>query len=96
MKTCKDLLSNVYYGTIRQIAEDLIKQIEDHYSFYEDPRNIKFIKDETTIESISSLLELAKETLLIYCGEGGIALKYTNFEVFVNKYFPEMLDKLRE
>ena len=30
----QDLLNRVYYGTLRQIAEDLIKQVEDLDSYF--------------------------------------------------------------
>jgi hypothetical protein len=48
--TAKDILSNVYYGTIRQIAEDLIKQIEDHESFFSKSKEKE---DDFEIERIN-------------------------------------------
>lgn len=90
--TAKDILSNVYYGTIRQIAEDLIKQIEDHESFFSKSKEKE---DDFEIERINKLLELTKETILVYCGEGGIPLESTDFEKFTIKHFPEILDSLR-
>ena len=83
----KNLLENVYFGTIRQIAEDLITQIDDYESFH----NGKEVElDE--LKRVSSLLELVKETLLVYCGEGGIPLESTKFENFTRKHFPEILN----
>jgi hypothetical protein len=40
-------------------------------------------------------LELTKETILVYCGEGGIPLESTDFEKFTINHFPEILDSLR-
>jgi hypothetical protein len=90
--TAKDILSNVYYGTIRQIAEDLIKQVEDHEGFFSKSKEKE---DDSDLERISKLLELTKETILVYCGEGGIPLESTDFEKFTIKHFPEILDSLR-
>jgi hypothetical protein len=90
--TAKDILSNVYYGTIRQILEDLIKQVEEHEGFFS---NSKEKEDDSDLERISKLLELTKETILVYCGEGGIPLEITDFEKFTIKHFPEILDSLR-
>ena len=90
--TAKDILSNVYYGTIRQIAEDLIKQVEDHEGFFSKSKEKE---DDSDLERISKLLELTKETILVYCGEGGIPLESTDFEKFTINHFPEILDSLR-
>lgn len=91
--TIKDLLNNVYYGTIRQITEDLVTQVEDNESFYS---NKKEIQDQSDIKRINKLLELTKETIQVYCGEGGIPLKDTKFEKFTIKHFPEIVDSLRK
>jgi len=42
----QDLLNNVYYSTLRQIANDLVKQIEDidNYYSYNKP-SAKVIKE---------------------------------------------------
>lgn len=90
--TAKDILSNVYYGTIRQIAEDLIKQVEDHEGFFSKSKEKE---DASELERINKLLELTKETILVYCGEGGIPLESTEFQEFTIKHFPEILDSLR-
>lgn len=91
--TTKDILSNIYYGTIRQIAEDLIKQVEDHEVFFSKSKQKE---DDSELERINKLLELTKETILVYCGEGGIPLENTNFKEFTIKHFPEILDSLRK
>ena len=90
--TAKDIISNVYYGTIRQIAEDLIKQVEDHEGFFSTSKEKQ---DDSDLEHINKLLELSKETILVYCGEGGIPLENTDFEKFTINHFPEILDSLR-
>jgi hypothetical protein len=91
--TIKDLLSNVYYGTIRQITEDLVKQVEDNESFYS---NKKEKQDHSDIKRINKLLELTKQTIQVYCGEGGIPLDQSKFELFTIKHFPEIVDSLRK
>jgi len=93
MTTIKDLLSNVYYGTIRQITEDLVKQVEDNESFYSNKREKQ---DQSDIKRINKLLELTKQTIQVYCGEGGIPLKDSKFEKFTIKHFPEIVDSLRK
>jgi len=95
-----NLLKNVYYGTLGQITNDLAKQvveIDDHYK-KRLPKEEKLKKKE--------LLELTKQTILMYCGEGGIPFKYAKpiqacfgnveLESFINKYLPEILPELRE
>jgi hypothetical protein len=47
--TAKDILSNVYYGTIRQIVEDLIKQVEDHEGFFSKSKEKE---DDSELERI--------------------------------------------
>lgn len=89
--TLQDLLNNVYYGTIRQIAEDLIKQVEDHDSFYRGKNK----PDENDINAKGKILTLIEPVIKTYCGEGGIPLTNTNFENFINKYFPEIIKDLR-
>lgn len=91
--TIKDILSNVYYGTIRQITEDLVKQVEDHKNFYSSKKENE---DESDIERINKLLELTKQTIQVYCGEGGIPLEQSKFELFTIKHFPEIVDSLRK
>ena len=91
--TIKDLLDNVYFGTIRQIVEDLVKQIEDNEIFYS---NKKVKQDLSDIKRINKLLELTKQTIQVYCGEGGIPLEQSKFELFTIKHFPEIVDSLRK
>jgi len=88
----KDLLNNVYYGTLRQIAEDLVKQIDDHDNFYKNRKNVP--KDE--IVQQDKLKDLAKEVISVYCGEGGIPINDSDFEYFVKKNYPELFNKLRQ
>ncbi len=87
----QDLLNNVYYGTLRQIAEDLVKQIEDHDSYFKGKNK----PDENEIRQKENLLNLAGQVIRTYCGEGGIPLENSNFELFVLKYFPDMVKDLR-
>ena len=91
--TIKDLLDNVYFGTIRQIVEDLVKQLEDNEIFYS---NKKVKQDLSDIKRINKLLELTKQTIQVYCGEGGIPLEQSKFELFTIKHFPEIVDSLRK
>lgn len=91
MKDIKSLLNNVYYGTLGQIASDLITQIEDHDNFYEGKKRIP--KKETAKKE--ELLILLKPVILIYCGEGGVDIKYTKFESFVKKYYQDILNDLK-
>jgi hypothetical protein len=76
----KDLLNNVYYGTLRQIAEDLVEQILD----------CETSNDPDDSSKVQVLLELFKQTIMVYCAEGGCELKYTKFESFAIKHFPEI------
>jgi hypothetical protein len=87
----QDLLNNVYYGTLRQITEDLVKQIEDHDSFFKGKNK----PDEDDIKQKEKLLKVLEPVIRTYCGEGGIPLENSNFELFVLKYFPDMVKDLR-
>ena len=87
----QDLLNNVYYGTLRQIAEDLVKQIEDHDSFFKGKNK----PDAYDIKQKEKHLNLAEQVIRTYCGEGGIPLENSDFEPFVRKYFPDMVKDLR-
>ena len=87
----QDLLNNVYYGTLRQITEDLVKQIEDHDSFFKGKNK----PDEADIKQKVKLLQVLEPVIRTYCGEGGIPLENSNFELFVRKYFPDMVKDLR-
>jgi hypothetical protein len=87
----QDLLNNVYYGTLRQITEDLVKQIEDHDYFFKGKNK----PDEDDIKQKEKILNLVEQVIRIYCGEGGIPLENSNFELFVLKYFPDMVKDLR-
>jgi hypothetical protein len=87
----QDLLNNVYYGTLRQITEDLVKQIEDHDSFFKGKNK----PDEDDIKQKEKLLQVLEPVIRTYCGEGGIPLENSNFELFVRKYFPDMVKDLR-
>jgi hypothetical protein len=87
----QDLLNNVYYGTLRQITEDLVKQIEDHDSFFKGKNK----PDEDDIKQKEKLLQVLEPVIRTYCGEGGIPLENSNFELFVLKYFPDMVKDLR-
>ena len=86
-----DLLKNVYYGTLRQIIEDLVKQVDDMIDFYGVDG-----MDKSDTEKCNKLILLIKETILVYCGEGGVPLKYTKFEAFVTRHLPEIVDSLRK
>lgn len=85
----QDLLNNVYYGTLRQIAEDLSKQIEDHDSFYEGKRK----PDAKELAQHGRLVEMLGQVLKTYCGEGGIPLDNTGFSEIARKYFAEEIGK---
>jgi len=87
----QDLLNNVYYGTLRQITEDLVKQIEDHDSFFKGKNK----PSEDDIKQKGKLLQVLEPVIRTYCGEGGIPLESSNFELFVRKYFPDMVKDLR-
>lgn len=87
----QNLLNNVYYGTLRQITEDLVKQIEDHDSFFKGKNK----PDEDDIKQKEKLLQVLEPVIRTYCGEGGIPLENSNFELFVGKYFPDMVKDLR-
>ena len=88
----QDLLNRVYYGTIRQIAEDLIKQVEDHDSYYKHNKEKEEEKDK---QEKSHILSVLLPVIQTYCGEGGIPLENTQFELFVRNYFPEIIKTLR-
>jgi hypothetical protein len=87
----QDLLNNVYYGTLRQITEDLVKQIEDHDSFFKGKNK----PDEDDIKRKEKLLQVLEPVIRTYCGEGGVPLGYSEFEGFVGNYFPDMVKELR-
>lgn len=86
-----DILRNVYYGTLRQIIEDLVKQVNDMTDFY----GVDGMDKNDTLKC-NKLILLIKEAILVYCGEGGVPLKNTKFESFVTKYFPDIVDGLRK
>ena len=88
----QDLLNRVYYGTLRQITEDLIKQVEDLDSYFKHNKEKETEEDKQEKKHILSVLLPVIET---YCGEGGIPLESTEFELFVRKYFPEIIKTLR-
>jgi hypothetical protein len=91
--TASDILSNVYFGTILRILEDLVSQVEDYESFFTKNKDKE---DENDIKRIETLLELTKETVKVYNGEGGIPLKGSKFEDFTISHFPEILNNLRK
>ena len=92
-------IKNLKYETLRIITQDLAEQIEDHDNFFVGSRK----PDEYDIITHTKTVIAFGEVIKIYCGEGGIPLtdkihktkRGLTFEKLVDKYFPEIKQKLR-